>query len=82
MRKISDGPSKTLLAVAAPTKYTQSWWEGGDLILDELEDNGQECLSIAIADGSVRRTDQALNADNSLLKRLVQINDGQPIWDL
>ena len=80
-RDITDGSSYTLAVVEA--KRTVPWTKPEDIPFDPKKDvpklGGwyQGAYHMLLCDGSVRFISDAL--DKTLLKRLIQMNDGQPL---
>ena len=85
LNQITDGTSNTLLAVLAGPDTAEIWTKPGGLDFDPenpikaLGNIISESFIGLLADGSVRTIDK--NIDAKLLRRLIQMNDGEPLTE-
>jgi hypothetical protein len=86
--KISDGTSNTIGILEADAEHAVIWTRPDDLKIDwkdlkkglEIWKGGNtSTFIVALCDGSIRNISEKV--DPALLKRLLQMNDGEPVGD-
>jgi hypothetical protein len=86
--KITDGTSNTIGILEADTEHAVIWTRPDDLKIDwkdlkkglEIWKGGNTSMFMAaLCDGSIRSINEKV--DPALLKRLLQMNDGEPVGD-
>ncbi|MBC7852534.1 MAG: DUF1559 domain-containing protein [Pirellulaceae bacterium] len=89
LQKILDGTSNTLAILEADAEHVVIWTKPDDLPIDwkepkrglELWKSGTSSVFLAgFCDGSVRGISEKI--DSALLKKLLQMDDGEPIGDI